>query len=279
MVEYEKTETEYLVWVSTPEERSRICAISGAWFDGHRDCWVLPVTEAVQKALRSAFRQAKRRAQPPREGRSLPARPTQPASQPAQRELQKAVAEISQLKATLARLETSLEAARESERAAQEQAVEWQRKAEEAARELRQANSEQGAQLVFETVVKQIALEAAERDPEFERLVKLMKLDEMLPIRLQGELEAILCQLVQCQPYSQELAALIKQIKEGEHFEREVIDLFYLVKAQRNAVAHPRPHRHTLPARVVMALFAFATVWGKVKRAIAASKDMVNQQP
>jgi hypothetical protein len=264
VVEYDLTDTEYLLWIHA-KEKERAKRIPGASWDNSRGCWVFPRTRQVRDKLQAEFgKEARRRGADPKKNGT----PTSLSGgrSPEEKELAARKLEIDQLRRRLQQLEGDLEQSRQAEAGARVEAEELQKMVSSLRLEMADLRRASEPEVVFTKLAKELAFQASGKSESFGPFLASQELGEFLPIRLQEEIEIALSGFLGVQLGSQELTDLIKVAKSKGNLDQEEIDLLYLVRNQRNAAAHPRKVKRTLRARAFLSLYAAAIIWPKIAK-------------
>jgi hypothetical protein len=292
MVEYDVTDSEYLFWVQSIDRQKALQTIGAKW-DSHRACWVLPRTRQVCIELRAVFgKEAKRRALKSQTVHSTSAPKSETSRtireqtataerielEQLRKELQRRTQELDQLRraeaearsalsqqnAVLGRIRSEVAELRLTEANAKS-ALETQTTLMERLRaenaELRRSAEPRGS---FTKQIKDIAFQAAANSKVFAAVLNRLELTEFLSIRIKDEVEGALGRFLEQPAGPVELTELIKLARSRDVLGAEDIDLLYLIRDQRNAVAHPRGREKTLLARAVISLLAAAVVWPRL---------------
>jgi hypothetical protein len=292
-VELRETDTEFLLFIhASQKERAR--EIEGRRWDTERRCWVYPKTARVYDAIIAEFgdnivsTSIKRPTLP-----SISAQKAalQIENQHLQKELEKIHktleliskgtndgkrSEVKALEAALAAQENELSASRKQLQERERELTSLKKSITASHTELeilRVANATLKLELSkrpassgklvenFQKLVKDIAKEAAGRDPEFGTIIDRLLLNETLPNEFVKQLERKLRKHLHTDDRTLSLHDLIMMAKDAELLTEKGIDIAHTLRKHRNILTHESTDPRTHVARVLFCLFAASLLW------------------
>ncbi len=268
MARLTETENHYLLYIHA-SQKERAKAINGRRWDPERVCWTYPKTPATYQAIIAEFGEEliENTATPP---------PTPTSVSVTTKDLYQ---EINSLKETLANISSAAQTDSELKKLLAQKEMEVVQIREELAlanqrvQELETQNSylqaqvQKGSQLNIQDLLKNIAIEATGNDSLFMSAIDSISLDSNLPIQLSIQIEQQLKRAMKVSDEDVNFADLISQAREAEIVDKQLADLCHLIRKQRNILAHETVHPKTIPARVILCLFAAALLWPNLPEA------------
>jgi len=263
-----ETATNYLLYIHA-SQKERAKAISGRRWDPERVCWTYPKTPSTYHAIIAEF------------GEELVENTATPPATPANASVstKDLYQEINSLKDALANISSATQSDFELKKllAQKEMEVVQHREAlalaNQKIQELEAQNSylqtqlHSGNQVNVLDLIKNIAVEATANDPLFVRTISSIPLDSTLPIQLSIQIHQQLRRAMKISDENANFADLISQALEADIVDKQLADLCHLIRKQRNILAHETIHPKTIPARVILCLFAAALLWPNLPEA------------
>jgi len=266
MARLTETATNYLLYIHA-SQKERAKAINGRRWDPERVCWTYPKTPATYQAIIAEFGEEliENTATPPATPPNVSVSSKDlyekiNSLEDALSKISSATQSDSELKQLLAQKEMEVIQTREALAVAN-------KRIQELEVENRYLQTERGSQLDVQDLLKKMAIEATGSDSLFMRTIDPLPLDTTLPIQLSIQIEQELKRVMRISDENVNFADLIGQAREAEIVDKQLADLCHLIRKQRNILAHETVHPKTIPARVILCLFAAALLWPNLPEA------------